>query len=68
MKWKQPKINDTKIKKRFAWWPMKADDGYVYWLEFVYKHYVCEMYQWKNSRGEWKDLPEWTLAKTTKHA
>lgn len=63
MKWKRPEPGEIKIKKRFAWLPTKADDDYVYWLEFVYKHYVCKMFH-----GNWNDSLEWKLTKITKHA
>lgn len=40
MKWKsrrdpRGKIGDERVRTRFAWLPVEADDGYTYWLSTV---------------------------------
>ena len=40
MKWKNRrdphgKIGDERVRTKFAWLPVEADDGYTYWLSAV---------------------------------
>ena len=40
MKWKsrrdpRGKIGDERVRTRFAWLPVEADDGFTYWLSTV---------------------------------
>ena len=40
MKWKSKsdprgKIGDERVRTKFAWFPLEADDGYTYWLSTV---------------------------------
>ena len=40
MKWKTDHIGDTRIVKRFAYFPVSIDGGYTVWLEPYYSHEV----------------------------
>jgi hypothetical protein len=33
MRWKSDNHRDRRIIKRFAWFPIRCNDGYTYWLE-----------------------------------
>lgn len=33
MRWKSPKLDDTRIVYRFALFPRRLSDGYIVWLE-----------------------------------
>lgn len=35
MKWRHPQHNEIRLVTRFAWWPVRCDDGFTRWLEFV---------------------------------
>ena len=40
MKWKSKrdprgKVGDERVRTKFAWFPLEADDGYTYWLSTV---------------------------------
>lgn len=35
MKWRYPQNGERRTRRRFAWLPVCASDGYVYWLEWV---------------------------------
>lgn len=40
MKWRwnrppEPVIGDSRIIRRFAWWPIPCDDGYFRWLTML---------------------------------
>ncbi len=57
MKWKSRsdpdgKIGDERVRTRFAWLPVEADDGYTYWLTPVV---VREQLLPKLSRGGFED-------------
>jgi hypothetical protein len=48
MKWKikpkylPPRIGSTRVRFKFAWWPMRPGNGYAYWLRWML---VTEEYQ-----------------------
>jgi hypothetical protein len=57
VKWKSRrdpdgKIGDERIRTKFAWLPVEADDGYTYWLTPVV---VREQLLPKVSRGGFED-------------
>ena len=57
MKWKSKgdasgKIGDERVRTKFAWTPVEADDGYTYWLTPVV---VREQLLPKVSRGGFED-------------
>ena len=57
MKWKSKhdpdgKIGDERVRTKFAWLPVDADDGYTYWLTPVV---VREQLLPKVSRGGFED-------------
>ena len=57
MKWKSKrnpdgKIGDERVRTRFAWLPVDADDGFTYWLTPVV---VREQLLPKISRGGFED-------------
>lgn len=64
MKWKSKgspkgKIGDERVRTKFAWFPVEADDGYTYWLAPVV---VREQLLPKVSRGGFEDdEQEWSL-------
>jgi hypothetical protein len=41
MKWKAQQLHDRRLVRRFAWFPVESNDGYVYWLEH---YYSCETF------------------------
>lgn len=44
MKWKvKDKPKQTDWCKIFAWKPIKTENGYIVWLEYVYKRYKIHM-------------------------
>ena len=71
MKWRtrgdpQGKIGDERVRTKFAWLPIEADDGYTYWLSPVV---VREQLLPKVSRGGFEDdQQDWSIveAKPTK--
>ena len=57
MKWKSRrdpagKIGDERVRTKFAWFPVAADDGYTYWLTPVV---VREKLLPKVTRGGFED-------------
>jgi hypothetical protein len=57
VKWKSRrdpdgKIGDERVRTRFAWLPVEADDGFTYWLTAVV---VREQLLPKVSRGGFED-------------
>ncbi|MDQ6769801.1 MAG: hypothetical protein M3Z54_07430 [Gemmatimonadota bacterium] len=57
MKWKRRrdpngKIGDERVRTKFAWFPVEADDGYTYWLAPVV---VREKLLPKVGRGGFED-------------
>lgn len=64
VKWKSRrdpdgKIGDERVRTKFAWLPVEADDGYTYWLTPVV---VREQLLPKVSRGGFEDDDqEWEL-------
>ncbi|HJP84523.1 MAG TPA: hypothetical protein VJ852_00910 [Gemmatimonadaceae bacterium] len=71
MKWKtrrnpDGKIGDERVRTKFAWFPVEADDGFTYWLTPVV---VREQLLPKVSRGGFEDDEQaWAVveAKPTK--
>ena len=71
MKWRtrgnpDGKIGDERVRTKFAWVPIEADDGFTYWLTPVV---VREQLLPKVSRGGFEDdEQEWSVveAKPTK--
>jgi hypothetical protein len=60
VKWKSRrdhsgKIGDERVRTKFAWLPVEADDGYTYWLASVV---VREKLLPKVSRGGFEDDEE----------
>lgn len=60
MKWKsrrnpRGKIGDERVRTRFAWFPVHAEDGFTYWLTPVV---VREKLLPKRSRGGFEDDDE----------
>ena len=60
MKWKSRrdsngKIGDERVRTKFAWFPIDADDGYTYWLSPVV---VREKLLPKLGRGGFEDEEE----------
>ncbi|MFN2635741.1 MAG: hypothetical protein ABR585_01770 [Gemmatimonadaceae bacterium] len=60
MKWKsrrdpRGKIGDERIRTKFAWLPVEADDGYTYWLSPVV---IREKLLPKLGRGGFEDDEE----------
>jgi len=60
VKWKsrrdpRGKIGDERVRTRFAWLPVEADDGFTYWLSTVV---VREKLLPKVSRGGFEDDDE----------
>jgi hypothetical protein len=60
VKWKsrrdpRGKIGDERVRTRFAWLPLEADDGFTYWLSTVV---VREKLLPKVSRGGFEDDDE----------
>jgi hypothetical protein len=52
-------MGDERVRTRFAWLPVEADDGYTYWLTPVV---VREQLLPKVSRGGFEDDdPEWAV-------
>jgi hypothetical protein len=49
MKWKAQQSGDRRIIRRFAWFPVRSNDGYVYWLE---SYYACQTYC-RDYNGSW---------------
>ena len=64
MKWKNRrdphgKIGDERVRTKFAWLPVEADDGYTYWLAPVV---VREKLLPKLTRGGFEDdEQEWEV-------
>ena len=64
MKWKRKrnprgKIGDERVRTKFAWLPVEADDGYTYWLAPVV---VREKLFPKVGRGGFEDdVQEWGI-------
>ena len=64
MKWKSKrdpagKIGDERVRTKFAWVPVEADDGYTYWLTSVV---VREQLLPKVTRGGFEDdEQEWEV-------
>src|SRR3954447_10480394 len=64
VKWKSKhdsggKIGDERVRTKFAWLPVEADDGYTYWLTPVV---VREQLLPKLSRGGFEDDEQsWSL-------
>ena len=64
MKWKSKgspkgKVGDERVRTKFAWFPVEADDGYTYWLAPVV---VREQLLPKVSRGGFEDdEEEWSV-------
>lgn len=64
MKWRtrrdpDGKIGDERVRTKFAWFPVEADDGYTYWLAPVV---VREQLLPKVSRGGFEDdEEEWSV-------
>ena len=64
MKWKSRrdadgKLGEERVRTKFAWFPVEADDGYTYWLTPVV---VREQLLPKVSRGGFEDdEQEWSL-------
>jgi hypothetical protein len=64
VKWKRPrpprgKIGDERVRTKFAWLPVAADDGYTYWLTPVV---VREKLFPKVGRGGFEDdVEEWEV-------
>ncbi|HEY0527920.1 MAG TPA: hypothetical protein VGD02_03770 [Gemmatimonadaceae bacterium] len=64
MKWKSKrdpngKIGDERVRTKFAWFPLEADDGYTYWLSTVV---VREKLLPKVTRGGFvDDDEEWEI-------
>lgn len=64
MKWKSRrdpdgKIGDERVRTKFAWLPVEADDGFTYWLTPVV---VREQLLPKVSRGGFEDEDqEWDI-------
>jgi hypothetical protein len=57
VKWKsrrdpRGKIGDERVRTKFAWFPVEADDGYTYWLASVV---VREKLLPRVSRGGFED-------------
>jgi hypothetical protein len=53
------KMGDERVRTRFAWLPVEADDGYTYWLTEVV---VREQLLPKVSRGGFEDDDqEWSV-------
>lgn len=63
-KWKypkQPKLGETKIKIRFAWFPTKIDNSNGVWLERYIEHYEykeIKNWYWKNCNLVYEDGSE----------
>jgi len=72
MKWKitpkylPPRIGSTRVRFKFAWWPMRPGNGYAYWLRWMlvtetfmvhyYDHEGCEWVVteiWSPKESEW---------------
>jgi hypothetical protein len=49
MKWKAQQLHDRRLVRRFAWFPVESNDGYVYWLEH---YYSCETFN-RDYNGSW---------------
>jgi hypothetical protein len=64
VKWKSKrdpngKIGDERVRTKFAWFPLEADDGYTYWLSTVV---VREKLLPKVTRGGFvDDDDEWEI-------
>lgn len=64
MKWKsrhdhRGKVGDERVRTKFAWLPIEAEDGYTYWLSTVV---VREQLLPKVTRGGFEDDEEdWTF-------
>jgi hypothetical protein len=64
VKWKSKrdqhgKIGDERVRTKFAWFPLEADDGYTYWLSTVV---VREKLLPKVTRGGFvDDDEEWEI-------
>ena len=64
MKWKsrgdpKGKLGDERVRTKFAWLPIQADDGYTYWLTSIV---VREQLLPKVSRGGFEDDDdEWSV-------
>jgi hypothetical protein len=64
VKWKSRRdpggsIGDERVRTRFAWLPVEADDGYTYWLTPIV---VREQLLPKVSRGGFEDEDsEWSV-------
>jgi hypothetical protein len=64
VKWKRHrdpagKIGDERVRTKFAWFPVEADDGYTYWLAPVV---VREKLLPKLGRGGFEDdQREWEI-------
>ena len=64
MKWRtrhdpDGKIGDERVRTKFAWFPVDADDGYTYWLTPIV---VREQLLPKVSRGGFEDDDqEWSV-------
>jgi len=58
MKWNTPKFNDSRIKKKFAWLPVKVEGRVTVWLEF---YYVMEIYRDEDCLGDqgWNVKTRW---------
>lgn len=48
----RPRNGDTRVIRRFAWWPVKMSDTQVVWLEW----YIVEQYFLK---GDWEFPDRW---------
>lgn len=58
MKIKCSKINDKRISKKFAWFPVEIEPGLKVWLE---SYYVTETYEsYGGNSPTWRDYNRYT--------
>ena len=76
MRWAQPKIGSSRVKKRFAWFPRKIylnnseslyPEHVTIWLETYWEHqvYTHSAYHDRRTRNYWK-IVEQSLTKIEK--
>jgi hypothetical protein len=62
MRWKKnnPNKNDTKICKKFAYFPVKLKDGYTVWLETYYIRYKYTVWYDTSLPDGWECIDSWS--------
>ena len=56
---KQPKLNDTRIVKRFAFLPIRFNDNEIIWLQFYNRYQIYSKtynYYFNEYDYKWEDL------------